>query len=55
MIRRAVIHQVGEFAPFSTAAVNARKLQRGRFAVGSQNHFLDRHARLCRARNRRGI
>jgi hypothetical protein len=25
MIRRAVIHQVGEFAPFSTAAVNARK------------------------------
>jgi hypothetical protein len=36
MIPRAVIHQVGEFAPFSTAAVNARKPQRGRFAVGSQ-------------------
>jgi hypothetical protein len=55
MIRRAVIHQVGEFAPFSTAAVNARKPQRGPFRSWQSNHFLDRHARLCRARNRRGI
>jgi hypothetical protein len=54
MIRRAVIHQVGEFAPSQPPQFSIRNPQRG-VSQWQSNHFLDRHARLCRARNRRGI
>jgi hypothetical protein len=53
MIRRAVIHQAANLHRLNRRIRSVRTLFAA-FVVQS-NHFLDHHARLRRARNRRGI